>query len=444
MSRWLLRNRDDTAAAKALLIARRAICYSVATCHEAKIGDVTCCWHFSRVKCRIGTPCRPYTVPYIITTVKLMWTLFRSMFIPLNLSSLIKMGRQEDSTSNFSNTTVVTASLLLGIVLPLFYALLRYLFHPALISRLPIEYEEEVLLESTSSSDKKDDLSADHRPILSIVIPAYNEEERLLIMFADAFKFFQQEREQIRKQLGREAIGTFEFIIVDDGSTDQTCSIVKGTILSQMKPQSSISSNATDSLKLIRFKRNRGKGAAVKIGMLHATGEYILMVDADGATDIRDLFKLLSIMTEMQQQQQDTQRPIVVIGSRAHLQEAAAVERSKMRTLLMYGFQFCVAMFCSRRIKDTQCGFKLFTSSAARMLFSNLHLQRWAFDIELVAMTELLQIPIAEVGVRWREVDGSKLDTGSKWRLIFVSLGMLRDMICVRLCYTLGFWKLKN
>ena len=329
------------------------------------------------------------------------------------------------------------SSILTAICIPLFAALLRFILHPALISRLPIEYDEEVLLQVPSSKD---------RPILSIVIPAYNEEARLLAMFEVTYHFFQKERENLCSQLLGSAGGSFEFVIVDDGSTDSTCSIVRGEILSQMKEGSH-----QDSLKLLRFQKNRGKGAAVKMGMLCATGNYVLMADADGATDIRDLFKLISAITEIQQQQHTNHHQasninnnIVVFGSRAHLQEAAGVERSKVRTLLMRAFHMCVAMLCSRQIQDTQCGFKLFTHSAAQKIFSNLHLQRWAFDIELVTINELLQFPIAEVGVRWKEVDGSKLDTGSKWKLIVVSIEMLRDMVCVRLCYTLGLWKLKR
>mmetsp|Transcript_4989 Transcript_4989/g.7367 ORF Transcript_4989/g.7367 Transcript_4989/m.7367 type:complete len:339 (+) Transcript_4989:30-1046(+) len=329
--------------------------------------------------------------------------------------------------STFAASTY--SSILTAICIPLIAALLRFILQPALISRLPIEYDEEVLLQSPSAKD---------RPILSIVIPAYNEEARLLAMFEVTYHFFKQEREDLCSQLLGCAGGSFEFVIVDDGSTDSTCSIVRGEILSQMKEESH-----QDSLKLLRFQKNRGKGAAVQMGMLCATGNYVLMADADGATDIRDLFKLISAVTEIQQQHKN-QSSIVVFGSRAHLQEVAGVERSKVRTLLMRAFHMCVAMLCSRQIQDTQCGFKLFTYSAAQKLFSNLHLQRWAFDIELVTINELLQFPIAEVGVRWKEVDGSKLDTGSKWKLIFVSIEMLRDMVCVRLCYTLGLWKLKR
>jgi len=132
-----------------------------------------------------------------------------------------------------------------------------------------------------------------------------------------------------------------------------------------------------------------------------------------------------------------------VFGSRAHMEQESKAVRSAVRTFLMNAFHFFVKTLCSSKIHDTQCGFKLFTRSAAITLFSNLHLRRWAFDTELVAMAEMLNMSIAEVGVNWHEVDGSKLDT-SKIALALVSLGMLRDMICVRSCYTLGLWRLRR
>mmetsp|Transcript_20854 Transcript_20854/g.26921 ORF Transcript_20854/g.26921 Transcript_20854/m.26921 type:complete len:117 (+) Transcript_20854:832-1182(+) len=106
----------------------------------------------------------------------------------------------------------------------------------------------------------------------------------------------------------------------------------------------------------------------------------------------------------------------------------------------MIAFHFFVSILCSASINDTQCGFKLFTREASYCLFSNLHLQRWAFDTEIIILAEKLKIPMNEIGVNWQEIEGSKLDT-SKFSLIVASVGMLRDMICVNLCYSLGIWK---
>jgi len=140
------------------------------------------------------------------------------------------------------------------------------------------------------------------------------------------------------------------------------------------------------------------------------------MVDADGATDINDLTNLMKNMDDVLQ---STSRAAtdsvdifaaaaphaIVIGSRAHLQEDATASRTFVRTLLMKAFHMFVAILCSRTVRDTQCGFKLFTRAAAITLFSNLHLQRWAFDIEIITIAEQMKVPLVEVGVNWEEVD---------------------------------------
>lgn len=82
---------------------------------------------------------------------------------------------------------------------------------------------------------------------------------------------------------------------------------------------------------------------------------------------------------------------------RAHLQSDSVAKRAFYRTVLMYGFHFLVSIFCTKSIRDTQCGFKLFTRKSAQILFSNLHLDRWAFDIELIYIAEQLKIPLIEV-----------------------------------------------
>jgi len=171
--------------------------------------------------------------------------------------------------------------------------------------------------------------------------------------------------------------------------------------------------------------------------MLHASAHFCLMADADGATNISSgLPKLLQTIYG--------KKTPIVFGSRAHLQEKSQATRSASRTFLMYAFHFFVKVLCSRHINDTQCGFKLFTFSAKESLFNNLHLTRWAFDTELVVIIEKLNLKIVEVGVEWEEIEGSKIGDGTKLGLALTSLRMLRDMICVRCCYSLGIWKLSK
>ena len=129
----------------------------------------------------------------------------------------------------------------------------------------------------------------------------------------------------------------------------------------------------------------------------------------------------------------------IVIGSRAHLEEQSIATRSFVRTVLMRGFHVLVTLLCTKNIRDTQCGFKLFTQKTARLLFSNLHLEGWSFDIEIIFLAEQLGIPIAEVAVNWHEVAGSKL-IQSKLDVVVTSLKMARDMLCLKLTYLTGLW----
>jgi len=132
-----------------------------------------------------------------------------------------------------------------------------------------------------------------------------------------------------------------------------------------------------------------------------------------------------------------------MLGSRAHL-HTDSMGRSLVRSFLTQAFHICVVVFVgASQIRDTQCGFKLFERDAAHHLFGMLHLRRWAFDTELLFLATHLDYSLHEVVVPWQEVEGSKLHT-SALNLAIVSVGMLRDMVCVRLCYTLGLWKIQQ
>ncbi len=305
---------------------------------------------------------------------------------------------------------------------------------------------------SAPSSATSSSYNSNGELLLSLVIPAYNEEERLPIMLDVTLDYLDKNREMLtqlcidavmlnsnnQRRSSKKSLVKYEIIIVDDGSADNTCNVVR-------KYAANVTSGG-DTVKLITMHQNVGKGGAVKTGMLRSLGQLCLMVDADGATDITDgLPKLLKAMCELNSNskfQNNTSPPATaVFGSRAHLEEESTASRSKIRTVLMRAFHFFVKALCSPKIKDTQCGFKLFTRHAALLLFTNLHLRRWAFDTELIVIAEKLNIPISEVGVIWHEIDGSKLDAG-KLSLALVSLGMLRDMICVRACYFLRIWKM--
>ena len=313
-------------------------------------------------------------------------------------------------------------------------------------------------------------------PLLSLIIPAYNEQDRIPIMIRESFEYLTSERgktliQQLRscskmmpsndnslkeQKQSEEMQPVIEWLIVNDGSNDSTCDIVRETYTSIPSDSTSIGWK----WKIVSLKRNAGKGAAVKTGMNLAEGTFHLMVDADGATEFgnglenltRELYSTIQkrqiIVSKKENNEERSianvkDSMIAVFGSRAHLEKKSTVQRSMVRTILMKGFHFFVSIFVSTKVQDTQCGFKLFTQSASCLVFKNLHLRRWAFDTEIILLCDKQDIDILEVAVPWCEVDGSKLGT-SKLALALVSISMLRDMICVRACYTFGIWKIKN
>mmetsp|Transcript_11078 Transcript_11078/g.17517 ORF Transcript_11078/g.17517 Transcript_11078/m.17517 type:complete len:306 (-) Transcript_11078:55-972(-) len=233
---------------------------------------------------------------------------------------------------------------------------------------------------------------------LSIIVPAYNEEERIKKMLDDTLAYLKTKD------------FSAEIIIVDDGSKDKTTAI--GLEYSE--------SVGTSNLRVLTLKENQGKGGAVQQGMLHARGELLLMADADAATEIRDLDKLL---VAMESSRDSKTGHGIVVGSRAHMEEKSVAKRKWYRSVLMYGFHCLVYGLAVKTVRDTQCGFKLFTRPTARVLFTTMNLRRWCFDVELLHIAEKLKMPIREVPVNWQEIPGSKL------RLLEASILMGRDLV---------------
>lgn len=157
-----------------------------------------------------------------------------------------------------------------------------------------------------------------------------------------------------------------------------------------------------------------------------------MFADADGATKFRDFVKLETEMTEKWTENG------IVIGSRAHLEDDAIATRSFFRTILMHGFHLLVWLFAVRGVRDTQCGFKLFTRRSARTLFETMHVERWAFDVELLYIAQALRMPIREIAVNWTEIDGSKVTPFWSW------LQMGRDLFVIWFRYTIGAWSLQK
>lgn len=251
---------------------------------------------------------------------------------------------------------------------------------------------------------------------LSVIVPAYNEESRLPVMMDEALAF-------LEKRTKNDSSFTYEVIIVDDGSTDKTSQVAL----------SYCDKYTTNKVRLMKLDRNRGKGGAVRLGVLGARGKNILFADADGATTFSEIDKLEAVMKA-----NTTNREIVAIGSRAHLEQEAIATRSLFRTILMHGFHFIVWFLTVRTVRDTQCGFKLFPRRIALHLFSLIHVERWAFDVELLHVCERLDIPVVEVCVKWTEIDGSKIVPVFSW------LQMGRDVLFISFMYMIRAWRVTD
>nr|SVE86328.1 EOG090X0BIY [Daphnia similis] len=233
---------------------------------------------------------------------------------------------------------------------------------------------------------------------LSVIVPAYNEEKRLPVMLEECLDY-------LEKKLKSNPSCTFEVLIVDDGSNDRTTEVG----LSYSKKY------GCDKVRVLTLSTNRGKGGAVRLGMLSARGEQLLFADADGATTFEDISKLQNNLKELVKDQPMDKTLGLVCGSRAHLEKEAIASRSFFRTVLMKGFHLLVWLFAARSVRDTQCGFKLLTRPTARLCFPNLHIERWAFDVELIYIAEYMKIPTGEVSVRWMEIEGKKIHAGWRW-----------------------------
>jgi dolichyl-phosphate beta-glucosyltransferase len=257
---------------------------------------------------------------------------------------------------------------------------------------------------------------------LSVIVPAYNEEHRLPQMLDETLTYLEE-----RAAAGPVGAFSYEVIVVDDGSRDGTYAAALET---QPLAGEQIGRRRGGELRVMQLAANRGKGFAVRAGVLAARGRLILMADADGATSIRDLERL-----ERALERQGGTGMNIVFGSRHHLSGQGLARRSAFRSALMLGFHTIVWLIIGGPLHDTQCGFKLFRYGVGKHIFSSLHLFRWAFDIEIVLLARMLGITVAEVPVTFVDMPGSKLN------LLTGSLTMLRDILLLRLLYVLGVWQ---
>ena len=227
-------------------------------------------------------------------------------------------------------------------------------------------------------------------PALSVVIPAFNEQDRLGPYLAE-----------IRSYLDHVLTAAYEVIAVDDGSQDGTSGLVLGTAANW--PQ----------LRLLRHPANCGKGQAVRTGVRSSTGRRVLFTDADGATPIAEEARLSAALARA---------AVVAAGSRT-LTEAKVVRDRNWRRAVAGGlFARAARMSVGVTVTDTQCGFKMFDGPLGRDLFAESRETGYLLDVEILALAIRRGYPVVEVAVSWSERPGSKV------RLVRDSCKMLLDL----------------
>ena len=232
---------------------------------------------------------------------------------------------------------------------------------------------------------------------LSIVVPAYNEELRLPPTLAKLKAFL--DTQPLR----------YEIVVVDDGSKDNTIAVVNAAMAT------------IPNLRLVEQKPNRGKGAAVRRGMLAARGQIRVMCDADGSMPPEELPKLLAPIVACKAE--------IAIGSR--YVEGAKTDKKQPFYRVLWS-RLCNRMIQKSLVpgvRDTQCGFKAFTAEAARDLFRYGRIDGWAFDLEILALARRRSFEIAEVGVEWKDDGRSRVNPlKDMWKVIKEALTIRRNL----------------
>jgi glycosyltransferase involved in cell wall biosynthesis len=215
------------------------------------------------------------------------------------------------------------------------------------------------------------------RRSISIIIPAYNEEKRLPATLKRVCEFLERSEWEF-----------VEVMVVDDGSADRTAQVAESL-----------------GARLLRNPGNRGKGYSVRHGMLEARGEWALFTDADLSAPIEELEKLWAAV--------ERQSADGAIGSRALDRSLIGVHQPAFRESVGRFFNLMMRAITGLPFKDTQCGFKLFRTSAARDIFSRQLLDGFGFDVETLFIARKLGFRVIETPVRWNDVAGTKV---SLWR----------------------------
>ena len=233
---------------------------------------------------------------------------------------------------------------------------------------------------------------------ISIVIPAFNEAKRLPVFLGEIISYCDSRPE------------TYEIIVVDDGSHDDTAeSVIK---LKAIFP----------SLNVIRIRKNRGKGYAVKRGLLRSNGKICLFMDADGSVGPEEISRNLHYLLENGYD--------IFVGSRVLKGKKQVLKIRWYRKIIGLVFNYCVQTILFKNIKDTQCGFKMFKREVITPLFSRSYIKGFTFDIEILYLAYKMGYKVKEGPVSWHHVDCSKINLALDPLRMFIDILRLRNWDC--------------
>ncbi len=234
---------------------------------------------------------------------------------------------------------------------------------------------------------------------ISLVIPCYNESHRIHLL-VNGLTAWQQQWP-----------GPWEAIIVDDGSRDNTARLLEADpALAELRKHMPI--------HIVSYQPNRGKGYALKTGIAHATGDYVLTLDADMSTPPVTLLEWIKLAGG------SFSPETIYIGSREH--PRSTVSDPGQRRLAGRVFNRIIRWLTPLKVRDTQCGFKLYPAAAARDLFSRLRTYGWAHDVEILYRARLDAIPIEPLPVTYLA------DPGTRIKLFRDSISMFWQVLRIR------------